>query len=388
MVLLARRADPLDRAVLALQAAGCDAAWVSADLADRAAVLRGAAAAAEPFGEPDIVVNAAGVNIRPPLGELTTADWDTLMAVNLTAPFLLGQRFGPAMAARGWGRIVNIASQQAVRAFGNSGGYGAAKAGLAGLTRSQSEAWAPRGVRCNAIVPGFVATPLTADVAADPVRSAALAARTMIGRNGEPADFEGVGRLPGQPGQRLRHRADDLRRRRPVRHLTPGVGTPRGGPGGQCVWENSIGRTSRPPVHQPRAGRKAAQVRVVMQERVSKTPGQCAVGRKLIADHHAGPGEVPVVPGPQRLARAPGRPRARPPPPAGPRGAGTSSWRSTRAFTPGTARARASTDPSPRSSASWLLSQSATSGSTSKTRVFGDSSPARRSTSSRVARRS
>ena len=192
VVLLARSEDPLDRAVLALQAAGCDAAWVSADLADRAAVLRGAAAAAEPFGEPDIVVNAAGVNIRPPLGELTTADWDTLMAVNLPAPFLLGQRFGPAMAARGWGRIVNIASQQAVRAFGNSGGYGAAKAGLAGLTRSQSEAWAPRGVRCNAIVPGFVATPLTADVAADPVRSAALAARTHAGRNGEPSDFAGV----------------------------------------------------------------------------------------------------------------------------------------------------------------------------------------------------
>ena len=192
VVLLARREDPLDRAVLALQAAGCGAAWVSADLADRAAVLRGAAAAAGPFGEPDIVVNAAGVNIRPPLGELATADWDTLMAVNLTAPFLLGQRFGPAMAARGWGRIINIASQQAVRAFGNSGGYGAAKSGLAGLTRSQSEAWAPRGVCCNAIVPGFVATPLTADVAADPVRSAALAARTMIGRNGEPADFEGA----------------------------------------------------------------------------------------------------------------------------------------------------------------------------------------------------
>ena len=91
-VLLARREDPLDRAVRALRAAGCDAAWVSADVADRADVLRGATAAAEQFGEPDIVVNAAGVNIRPPLAELTTADWDTLMAVNLTAPFLLGQR--------------------------------------------------------------------------------------------------------------------------------------------------------------------------------------------------------------------------------------------------------------------------------------------------------
>ena len=192
VVLLARREEPLAQAARALEAIGCTAAWVSADLADRDGVLRGAAAAAEPFGEPDIVVNAAGVNIRPPLADLTAADWDTLMDVNLTAPFLFGQRFGPAMAGRGWGRIINIASQQSFRAFGNSGGYGAAKAGLAGLTRSQSEAWAPHGVCCNAIVPGFVATPLTAEVASDPVRSAALAARTMIGRNGEPEDFEGV----------------------------------------------------------------------------------------------------------------------------------------------------------------------------------------------------
>jgi NAD(P)-dependent dehydrogenase (short-subunit alcohol dehydrogenase family) len=192
VVILARRAEPLADTVRELGATGCQAAWVSADLADRAAVQRGATAAAEPFGEPDIVVSAAGVNIRPPLTELTAADWDILLSVNLTAPFLLGQRFGPLMASRGWGRLINIASQQAVRAFGNSGGYGASKAGLAGLTRSQSEAWAPHGVCCNAIVPGFVATPLTAQVAADPARSAALAARTMIGRNGVPADFEGV----------------------------------------------------------------------------------------------------------------------------------------------------------------------------------------------------
>ena len=132
------------------------------------------------------------MNLRPPLAELTTADWDATMAVNLTAPFLLGQRFGPPMAARGWGRIINITSQQAERAFGNSGGYGAAKGGLAALTRSQSEAWAARGVCCNAISPGFVATPLTVAVASDPARSAAMAARTMIGRNGDPEDFAGA----------------------------------------------------------------------------------------------------------------------------------------------------------------------------------------------------
>ena len=192
VVLLARGEAALADTAAWLRADGCQAAWVSAELADRADVERAAAAATGPFGEPDIVVNAAGLNIRPELAALTPADWDHLMAVNLPAPFLLGQRFGPAMAGRGWGRIINIASQQAMRAFGNSGGYGVTKGGLVSLTRSQSEAWAPRGVCCNAVAPGFVATPLTREVAADPVRSAALAGRTMIGRNGEATDFEGI----------------------------------------------------------------------------------------------------------------------------------------------------------------------------------------------------
>src|SRR5262249_44200056 len=142
--------------------------------------------------EPDILVNAAAVNSRPPLGELAEADWDLTLEVNLTAPFLLGQRFGPAMADRGWGRIIHVASQQSVRAFGNSGGYGVSKAGLTGLTRSQAEAWSPRGVCVNAVAPGFVRTPLTEAVASDRKRSAALAGRTMVGRNGLVDDFTGI----------------------------------------------------------------------------------------------------------------------------------------------------------------------------------------------------
>ena len=192
VVLVARDAAALAARAAELTAAGGRAAWVSADLGDRAQVSRAAAAAAAAFGPPDILVNCAGLNLRPPLGELTLADWDVTMAVNLTAPFLLGQQFGPVMAGRGWGRIITITSQQASRAFGNSGAYGVSKSGVAALTRSQSEAWAPRGVCCNAISPGFVATPLTAPVASDPVRSAALAARTMAGRNGEPGDFAGA----------------------------------------------------------------------------------------------------------------------------------------------------------------------------------------------------
>ena len=192
VVLIARDQRRLADSVASLRAEGCSAAGVSADLGDRAAAEHAASSAAAAFGEPDILINCAGINLRPPLAELTLAEWDATMAVNLTAPFLLGQRFGPSMAARGWGRIVNVTSQQAGRAFGNSGGYGVSKGGLAALTRSQSEAWARSGVCCNSVCPGFVPTRLNAAVANDPARSAAMAARTMVGRNGEPADFAGV----------------------------------------------------------------------------------------------------------------------------------------------------------------------------------------------------
>jgi NAD(P)-dependent dehydrogenase (short-subunit alcohol dehydrogenase family) len=192
VVLVARDEARLSLVAGGLRDEGCSADWVSADLADRAAVERGAEAAAAVFGEPDILVNCAAINLRPPLATMTAAQWDQTMAVNLTAPFLLGQRFGPSMAARGWGRIINVTSQQAERAFSNSGVYGAAKGGLASLTRSQSEAWSRSGVCCMSLAPGFVVTPLTAPVAADPLRVEALAARTMVGRNGLPGDFAGA----------------------------------------------------------------------------------------------------------------------------------------------------------------------------------------------------
>jgi gluconate 5-dehydrogenase len=192
VVLVARDKDRLQAAGEGLRAEGAGAAWVSADLADRAEVARAADEAEAAFGAPDILVNCAGVNVRPPLGSLSVEDWDLTMAVNLTAPFLLGQRFGPVMAARGFGRIINVTSQQAQRAFANSGGYGASKGGLAALTRSQSEAWAGSGVCCNSVCPGFVPTRLNAHIAADPELMARLAARTMVGRNGQAADFAGV----------------------------------------------------------------------------------------------------------------------------------------------------------------------------------------------------
>ena len=191
VVLVARRPEPLADTVGELTADGVEAGAVTVDLADRAALTAATDTIVARYGEPDVLVNAAAVNLRPPLESLTDSDWDVTLAANLTAPFLLGQRFGAAMAARGWGRIINVVSQQAFRAYGNSGAYGVSKAGLVALTRSQAEAWSARGVCCNAVAPGVVHTPLTEPVFADPEKVAAHARRAMIGRNGIPGDFAG-----------------------------------------------------------------------------------------------------------------------------------------------------------------------------------------------------
>ncbi|MGF1236263.1 SDR family NAD(P)-dependent oxidoreductase [Streptomyces sp. 2-6] len=192
VVVVARGEAQLAETVKELTADGCRAGWVSGDLSTRDGVRTAAEAAAGVFGEPDILVNSAGINLRPPLDELDDDVWDTTMAVNLEAPFLLGQRFGPGMAERGFGRIIHVTSQQAHRAFVQSGAYGVSKGALESLARSQAEAWSPYGVTCNTLVPGFVMTPLNARLSSDPEKVAALAARTMVGRNGLAEDFAGA----------------------------------------------------------------------------------------------------------------------------------------------------------------------------------------------------
>ena len=192
VVVVARTEAALTATAGDLAANGGRAAWVSGDLSTRDGVRAAAEESAEVFGEPDILVNSAGINLRPPMDELGEDVWDTTMAVNLEAPYLLGQRFGPGMAERGFGRIIHITSQQAHRAFVQSGAYGVSKGALESLARSQAEAWSPHGVTCNTLVPGFVMTPLNARLSADPEQVAALAARTMVGRNGVAEDFAGA----------------------------------------------------------------------------------------------------------------------------------------------------------------------------------------------------
>lgn len=133
----------------------------------------------------DILINAAGINLRQAFAEVTPESWNQQLALNLGAPFFLSQALAPAMASRGWGRIIKIASLQGSRAFANGAPYGAGKGSVVQLTRAIAQAWSNQGVTCNAIGPGYFPTALTAPVINDPALVALHAVRTAIGRNGE-----------------------------------------------------------------------------------------------------------------------------------------------------------------------------------------------------------
>lgn len=192
LVLCGRRAGLLDEACKALRAAGAEAAFVEADLADRGALPGIAADSAKPFGAPDIVVHAAGMNRRQAWAEVDDAAWDEQLNVMLAAPFFLSRALVPAMAERGYGRIIAIASLQSQRAFANSLPYGAAKGGVMQLVRAMAEAWSAQGITANAIAPGFFPTALTGAVFGDEARVQAIRSQTACGRTGELADLQGA----------------------------------------------------------------------------------------------------------------------------------------------------------------------------------------------------
>jgi NAD(P)-dependent dehydrogenase (short-subunit alcohol dehydrogenase family) len=192
IVLVARRSNELAAVREQIESNGTAATALVCDLADRTALDECARAAPAAFGAPDILVNAAGINLRQPMLEVTADQWDRTFAVNLDAPFFLAQRLAPAMIARGWGRIINVASLQSIRALPDGGAYGVTKGGIAQLTRAQAQAWSRSGVNANAIAPGFFATALTAPVANDPAQWELHAKRTFIGRNGKLDDLAGT----------------------------------------------------------------------------------------------------------------------------------------------------------------------------------------------------
>lgn len=184
----------LQEAVDQVTRSGGKAAYVTCDVSrldELPAVVETAASA---FGPPDILVNAAGVNFREPWDKVSEETWNKTITINLTAPFFLARLLIPAMKEKGWGKIINIASLQSMRAFPNSAPYGASKGGVMQLTRAMAEAWSGKmsGITCNAIAPGFFKTGLTGKLYENDEVIQALARQTIIGRNGRLSDLDGI----------------------------------------------------------------------------------------------------------------------------------------------------------------------------------------------------
>ena len=192
VVLVARREAALQEAVAEIEGAGGAAAACAGDvgiLDDLPGLCERAGAS---FGPPDILVNAAGVNLREQPQDVTPESWNDTLALNLSVPFFLARACVPAMKDKGQGNIINIASLQSYRAFTGGIAYGASKGSVTQLTRAMAEAWSRHGIVTNAILPGFFPTELTRAVFEDDDTSAHHAAMTAIGRNGRLEDLDGA----------------------------------------------------------------------------------------------------------------------------------------------------------------------------------------------------
>jgi NAD(P)-dependent dehydrogenase (short-subunit alcohol dehydrogenase family) len=158
VIVAARSRDEIEAVADALQAEGRTAAAVPVDVTDPDQARELARKANETLGQVDILVNSAGGSSSAPLPRIELAEWNRLFAVNATGAFLCTQAMLPAMAERGWGRVINVASVAGKIGGAYLGAYAASKHAVIGLTRAVAAEYARRGVTVNAVCPGFVET--------------------------------------------------------------------------------------------------------------------------------------------------------------------------------------------------------------------------------------
>ena len=191
-VWIASSRDNADETLKELNNQGSEGRFIQVDVTSSEALENVVSLIHQESNQIDILVNAAGINLRTSAENLTLDEWQKTIDINLTAPFYLSQLVADSMRKNNWGRIINIASLQSLRAFDNSIPYGASKGGVMQLTRALAQAYSKDGVLVNAIAPGFFRTNLTESLFQDPGKLKTLADKTMMGRNGEEKDIFGI----------------------------------------------------------------------------------------------------------------------------------------------------------------------------------------------------
>ncbi|MGB6686261.1 MAG: SDR family oxidoreductase [Terracidiphilus sp.] len=175
--------------VSAIQARGGEAMGFAGDVTDEAVVERFAQRVFDLYGRADLLVNNAGISLIAPAEQTTASEYRRVLEVNLVAPFFLAKAFGKRMLEARSGSIVNVASVAGLIAVADRAAYNASKHGLIGLTRTLAAEWGGRGVRVNAVCPGWVKTEMdAADQAGGSYSDADITSRVPMGRFATPDD--------------------------------------------------------------------------------------------------------------------------------------------------------------------------------------------------------
>jgi NAD(P)-dependent dehydrogenase (short-subunit alcohol dehydrogenase family) len=188
----ARSPEDVDGLVDEVQAAGGRAFAVPLDLTDLPSVGPAVQQVVREHGRLDVLVNNAGLGANHDALDVTEADWDDLMDVNLKGLFFVTQAAARVMVARGYGRVVNLGSQAGLVGIRRHAVYSASKGGVEMLTKVLALEWAPHGVTVNTVAPTFVRTPGTAERLDDPAFAAEVLARIPVGRFGTTTDVAGA----------------------------------------------------------------------------------------------------------------------------------------------------------------------------------------------------
>jgi len=191
-VALVSRSDVLFQTAQEIEKLGRKALVIQEDLTRPEAAEKVINATVKSFGRLDILVNNAGTTRRAPVEDYRDEDWEVVIELNLNAVFRLCRAAGKVMLARGYGKIVNVASLMSFQGGITIPAYTASKHGVAGLTKSLANEWAGRNITVNAIAPGYVCTEVTAPLQKDKVRNRQILERIPQGRWAEPEDMVGA----------------------------------------------------------------------------------------------------------------------------------------------------------------------------------------------------